>query len=114
MVSFIYAVLYCLLIRFGALSDPSVSSPKWHDFWFSSLTLNNGIGEQLYFLPLLFIVSAVAYLMILFCRNVVSRAVLMGVFLFVGLLFIPETASPIFKWSWQHFTGSSRNAVGRG
>jgi hypothetical protein len=104
LISFIYAVLYCLLITFGALSDPSVNNPKWYMLWFSSLTLNSGIGEQLYFLPLLFFISTASFFILSICQNRASLAVVVSFLVFITLTFLPKYESPIFQWSWQHIS----------
>jgi acyltransferase len=54
-----YPVVYTRLVSTGLLSDALGTPQPWWEKWFAMLTCSpGGVGEQLYFLPLLFLVTA--------------------------------------------------------
>lgn len=57
----IYAVLYTIVVRAGIYPSASDPSPVWYEKWWVNLTCAPGrVGEQLYFLPLVFFFAVAA------------------------------------------------------
>lgn len=60
-ISFAYSVLYTLLVRAHLLTDGLGAAQPWWQKWIATLTCSpGGVGEQLYFLPMLFLVTALS------------------------------------------------------
>ncbi|OAM91475.1 acyltransferase [Termitidicoccus mucosus] len=69
-IALVYSVVYTQLVGTGLLSDALGTSQPWWKKWFATLTCSpGGVGEQLYFLPLLFLVTVSAAGFLAVSRN---------------------------------------------
>ncbi|MFT3780949.1 MAG: acyltransferase [Nibricoccus sp.] len=105
-ISLVYAIVYSLLIRAGLLNDALGEPAAWYKLWWGSLTLNGGVGEQLYFLPLLFVVSMAALLPLTLVRYTPGPLLFMAAILVAAPFLRPDLLAQIpghMVWPWDRF-----------
>ena len=101
-VGIVYGILYTVLIDTGLLTDPNgLKDTAWWQRCWACLTLQSGgVGEQLYFFPLLFVISIVAVILLTALRyqakGVIAGAV--GMFLLAVLMACSNLRDYSFIW----------------
>ncbi|MDX2187257.1 MAG: acyltransferase [Opitutaceae bacterium] len=108
-VSFAYAVAFGLLVEFGVL-DARQEQFVWWERWLNTLSSSSGrLGEQLYFLPYLLMVSAVGVLVVKL-KIPLAGAAATGLMLLVASRAMPEAFNqlplhPPYR-TWDMFASS--------